>query len=117
MLVRRPSGKTPLQLVLKPVAEDTGPGYGRGGPLWRVEVSDPAAIPPAAICAIAKMYALTPAELRLAQQLMLGATVQEAADGISVAVATIRSQLSTILRKTGARRQAELIRLLSVVPV
>lgn len=111
LLVPRPSGQPAYQAVVKPLES------GAGQPaLWRVAISDPASVTPHMLATIASLYALTPAETRLAGLLMLGATAEESSCAIGVSVATVRSQLSSLLRKTGTRRQAELVRVFSAVP-
>ena len=56
---------------------------------------------------------LTVAEARLAQRLARGKTLEEAAVSLNVKVNTARSQLAAIFQKTGTRRQAKLVALLS----
>ena len=58
-------------------------------------------------------YGLTPAEARLAMLIFEGHSPGDAATSLQVGIATVRTQLSAILKKTGARKQAELIRRLS----
>tara|TARA_R110000850_G_scaffold103532_3_gene213785 strand:- start:1605 stop:2705 length:1101 start_codon:yes stop_codon:yes gene_type:complete len=59
------------------------------------------------------LFDLTVAETRIAKGLMKGQTLNEiAADG-SVSITTVRSQLSSVLEKTGCGRQAELVGLLA----
>ncbi len=59
------------------------------------------------------IYHLTPAEARLALLLLEGQSPGEAASALHLSVSTIRSQLSSILKKTGAQRQSDLLRRLS----
>lgn len=65
---------------------------------------------------LAALFALSPAEARLALGLLNGHTTEEYARQAGVGVATVRSQLHSIFNKTGARRQAELMALLHRVP-
>ncbi len=58
-------------------------------------------------------YRLTPAEIRVARSLTAGLSVREIADLHGIAYETARTQLKSILSKTGARRQTELVTLLS----
>jgi DNA-binding CsgD family transcriptional regulator len=59
------------------------------------------------------LFDMTVAETRIAKGLMRGQTLTEiAADG-GVSITTVRSQLSSILEKTGCGRQAELVGLLA----
>ena len=64
-----------------------------------------------------QVYGLTPAEARLAMLILDGLAPGDAATSLKVSVATIRTQLSAILKKTGARKQAELVRHLSPLMV
>lgn len=57
-------------------------------------------------------FGLTAAEARVAVQLAAGATLVEAAALSGVTHNTVRTQLRNVFDKTGARRQADLVRLL-----
>lgn len=61
------------------------------------------------------LYDLTPAETSTAHFLMQGLTVAEIALQRSVSNETVRTQLKSLLAKTGTDRQAELVRLLAAV--
>jgi DNA-binding CsgD family transcriptional regulator/PAS domain-containing protein len=58
-------------------------------------------------------YGLTPAEARLAAELVGGASLAEAAAKAGIAYQTARTQLKAVFAKTGAHRQAELVALLT----
>jgi DNA-binding CsgD family transcriptional regulator len=58
-------------------------------------------------------FALTPAEADLAVEIAKGDGRQAAARRLGISVGTVRSHLMRIFDKTGARRQAELVRLLA----
>ena len=60
------------------------------------------------------LFRLTPAEARLAQHLMLGMSLPEAAEKIGVSHNTVKTQLRRVLEKTETRRQCDLIRVLTV---
>ncbi len=60
-----------------------------------------------------RMFALTPAEAKLAIEIASGATPTEIAAENLVSMATVRSQLASVLAKTQTRRQAELVALLA----
>lgn len=62
------------------------------------------------------VFALTPAEARLAHELAKGVTVDEYADAAAISVATARTQLRSILAKTGEKRLQDLVRMLSTLP-
>jgi len=65
---------------------------------------------------LSALFGLSRAEARLAVCLLLGRSAEECARQAGVGVSTIRSQLRSIFSKTGARRQAQLVALLSRVP-
>jgi DNA-binding CsgD family transcriptional regulator len=62
---------------------------------------------------IRSIFGLTPQEARIAQGLVLGATLDELAAKGGVSRNTVRTQLRAVLEKTGCKRQAEVIALLS----
>jgi DNA-binding NarL/FixJ family response regulator len=88
-------------------------------PSAMIVVTDPERLTPSADD-LAGLYGLSPAESRLVAGLLRGMTLHDIAVVSGVQVSTLRTQLSSILRKVGVRRQADLIRVLasvrSVVP-
>lgn len=65
---------------------------------------------------VATAFDLTPAEARVAVALARGESVAEIAVEHTVSVQTIRTQVKSVLAKTGTDRQAELVGLLSTLP-
>jgi DNA-binding CsgD family transcriptional regulator len=61
----------------------------------------------------ATLFALTPAEARLAAEVAAGCGMPEAARRLGVALPTVRTQLASIFRKTGTRSQPALVALLT----
>lgn len=70
-----------------------------------VEAGDPAVL--------ARLFALTPAEIAFCRRLLLGESVVEAADQLAITEGTARTRLKAILHKTGTTRQSQLMLLLS----
>jgi DNA-binding CsgD family transcriptional regulator len=62
---------------------------------------------------LAEFFGLSPAEARLAAALLTGKTLARIAADSGTRITTVRTQLSSILRKVGAERQSDLIRILS----
>lgn len=62
------------------------------------------------------LFGLTPAEARLAHELAKGTTVDDYADSAAISIATARTQLRSILAKTGEARLQDLVRMLSTLP-
>jgi DNA-binding CsgD family transcriptional regulator len=61
--------------------------------------------------AIARRYKLTPSELRVLMAVVQVGGVEAAAEAIGIAQPTVRTHLHHVFEKTGARSQADLVRL------
>jgi len=59
-----------------------------------------------------ELYRLTPAESKVAEQLLRGSTLDEISLELGVSLNTVRTHLKRVLSKTETRRQSELVRLL-----
>lgn len=62
---------------------------------------------------LGEFFGLSPAEARLASALLTGKTLAQIAVSTGVRITTLRTQLGSILKKVGADRQSDLIRILS----
>jgi len=62
---------------------------------------------------IQALFDLTPTEALIARRVTAGETAEEIATATEKSVLTIRTQLKSVLAKTGARRQSELVQLLA----
>ena len=62
--------------------------------------------------AVARLYALTPAELRVTLEIARGQTLQDIADTLGITMNTAKTHLKHIFAKTGVTRQGELMRLI-----
>ena len=60
---------------------------------------------------IARTFELTPAELRVMLAIVEAGGVREAADTLGVAETTVKTHLHRVFAKTGASRQADLVKL------
>ena len=65
---------------------------------------------------LSELFGLSAAEGRFAERLMLGESPEEAAAALNIKVSTARWHLASLYRKTGTRRQAQLVRLLMSLP-
>ena len=63
------------------------------------------------------LFDLTPAEARVAQRIAQGEQLSDIAQGLNLEPTTVKTHLQAVFRKTGTRRQAELVRLLSAVRI
>lgn len=66
---------------------------------------------------LAQLFGLTPAESSVTNWLVSGRTIDEYAQDRGVSPATVRSQLKTVLAKTGMSRQAQLVAALARLPI
>ncbi|HHI82598.1 MAG TPA: alpha/beta fold hydrolase, partial [Rhizobiales bacterium] len=62
--------------------------------------------------ALARTFELTQAEIELAANLYKGLTIQEIAEHTKKSKATLRTQLSSVLQKTGTKSQSSLLRVI-----
>ncbi|WP_421851226.1 helix-turn-helix domain-containing protein [Novosphingobium sp.] len=62
-------------------------------------------------CPLRWPFELTPAEIRVFEQISAGRTTKEAALALGVAQSTVRTHLLRLFEKTGVNRQADLIRM------
>jgi PAS domain-containing protein len=113
MVVGRRGGRVPYMLTVAPLGVELAV-YER--PLALILVADPDARTPSERD-LAEFFGLSPAESRLTAALLAGRKLREVAADSGVQITTARSQLSSVLRKVGVGRQAELIRVLSNIPV
>lgn len=116
VLLRRRTGRLPLDVVVTPVSQDTEiaalPLTISQRPVAIVLISDPEAEIRARLDNLQQRFGLTPAEAAFALEIVKGDGRQAAADRLGITVGTARTHLSNIFDKTGSKRQAELVRLL-----
>jgi DNA-binding CsgD family transcriptional regulator len=74
-------------------------------------------IDPDSLDALVRLYHLTRAERDVLRRIAEGSTAGEIARDLDVAITTVRTHLQNLLRKTGTRRQADLVRLASAFAV
>lgn len=115
MLLPRPSRRRALRLLVSPYLS-TQTWSGLQQPAATVFITDPELKSGHSAALLTRLYGLTPAEARLAAVLAQGASLTEAADQLRVTRHTAKTHLKSIFVKTGARRQAELVRLLLLGP-
>ena len=112
IVLPRPSGRRPLAALVSPIAPERW-RVTPGTALAALIVSDPddVAAPPTAV--LRELWGLTAAEATVVREVVAGRNLKDAAAGLGVTVATVRSQLARIFAKTGTDRQAELVRVMA----
>lgn len=110
-MVPRRTAADPYSVLVAPLPARNGAPNGILNRLMAVVfVCDPAQVVRTPGEALRRLYRLTPAEARLAEGLMAGSRLREAADRLEITEGTARSYLKRVLRKTGAQRQSDLVR-------
>jgi DNA-binding CsgD family transcriptional regulator len=66
---------------------------------------------------LTELFGLSRAEIRLPSALLQGKKLRDIATDTRLRITTLRTQLSSILKKVGVERQPDLIRILSGIPV
>lgn len=115
MLPRR-GGGVPLHAMLWPIATAAEFGLPSLPGQVLLVISDPDDTPPGAVAWIARRFALSPAEEKLADAVIAGVPLNEAAEKLGIQLSTARTRLKTIQAKTGCHRQLDLVRLAMSVP-
>ena len=113
LLLSRPFGVAALAASVAPLPRRLRDGLPLGAAL--VVLRDLGGAPPDLAATLTGLFGLTPAEGDLARALLAGRRPEEVAEARGVKLTTVRSQLSQVLHKTGARRQSELAALLERV--
>lgn len=112
MLIGRRTSRHPLIVSVFPHHGDTSGSSGR--PAATVLVVNPEWQTPSER-SISELFGLSPAESRLAAALTRGKKLSEIAWDANVEITTLRTQLSSILKKVGVERQVDLVQTLSSI--
>ncbi len=112
LILSRPTGDMPLNLLLRPIALSYQAQGGLQRPAVAVFIRDPADSPQASRRLLRSLFQLTRTETEVALLLMDGLTLDEAADNLGVSRNTVRAHLRGVFAKTGATRQALLVKTL-----
>lgn len=112
LTLSRPSGEMPLNLLLRPIPLNYQAGKGTRRPAVALFIRDPADSPQASRHLLRSLFQLTPTETEVAMLVMDGQTLDETAEALNVSRNTVRAHLRGVFAKTGATRQAQLVKTL-----
>jgi DNA-binding CsgD family transcriptional regulator/PAS domain-containing protein len=112
LLIGRKGGARPHAVTIAPL--DGGGDGARAQRIVMVLIVNPDWQTPSER-SVSTFFGLSPAEGRLAASLMQGHKLTDIARDSGVEVTTLRTQLSSILRKVGVERQVDLVRVLSSI--
>src|SRR3989338_11036228 len=110
--IPHPSGKRNLWLIRVPMPLDGNAPPDARRPAIALMIHDSSATDIINLEGFAKAHRLTPAEERIMNLLLEHTSLPPIAKVLGVTVHTVRSQFRAILGKTGAKRQADLVRML-----
>jgi DNA-binding CsgD family transcriptional regulator/GAF domain-containing protein len=112
LTLTRPSGEMPLNLLLRPIPMCYQARNGARRPAVAVFIRDPSDSPQASRNLLRSLFQLTPTETEVAMLVMDGQTLDETALALGVSRNTVRAHLRGVFAKTGATRQAQLVKTL-----
>ncbi len=112
LTLSRPSGEMPLNLLLRPIAMNYQTHNSARRPAVVVFIRDPADSPQASRDLLRSLFQLTRTETEVAMLVMDGQTLDETAEALGVSRNTVRAHLRGVFAKTGATRQAQLVKTL-----
>ncbi|VVM39279.1 helix-turn-helix transcriptional regulator [Pseudomonas fluorescens] len=112
LTLTRPSGEMPLNLLLRPIPMNYQARNGARRPAVAVFIRDPSDSPQASRNLLRSLFQLTPTETEVAMLVMDGQTLDETALALGVSRNTVRAHLRGVFAKTGATRQAQLVKTL-----
>ena len=117
VVIPRPSGASPLRVMLWPLPFLDGAGCSELGPGTILMVLfDPDNVRRTPIGWMGSQFGLTPSEQRLTEAIINGAPLAEAAEQLGIRLSTARTRLKTIQTKTQCHRQVDLVRLALSLP-
>jgi DNA-binding CsgD family transcriptional regulator len=114
MLIARPSGKLPYAVVVMPLTTASGGEVKATRAL--VFMSDLAHRNNELAPRLSQLFGLSKAEARVAAGIAEGRRLTEIAQEFDVRMPTVRTQLRAVLKKVGASRQADLVRIVLALP-
>jgi DNA-binding CsgD family transcriptional regulator/PAS domain-containing protein len=110
------SGKPDIWLIRVPMPQGENAPPDARRPAIALLIHDSKAYNTIDLRGFARVHGLSPAEARMMNLLLQHTSLPPVAQELGVSIHTVRSQLRAILEKTGARRQAELVRILMSWP-
>ena len=109
--LRIPHADHDLIVQIVPASEQESP-WDVAQPGALVFITDPDSLPGLDTRLLQRLYQVSAAECRVAQELLHGHTLQEAAQRLHLGENTVKSHLKQLFAKTQTNRQTELVRLL-----
>ena len=110
--IQRPSGRRALALQIAPLSERSGLAHADRHAHAIVFLTDPDANVQLDPALLETLYRITPAEARLAGELLVGSALPDIAARLNLGASTLRSHLKSLFVKTATHRQADLVKLL-----
>jgi PAS domain-containing protein/DNA-binding CsgD family transcriptional regulator len=116
LAVSRPSGRRPFALLVAPLSPEGAVTAEHQMPAALILITDLERRPQVLGRRLVELFGLSPAEACLAVALVAGKRLEDIAEERGVRMPTLRTQMRSILDKTGTDRQADLMRLVVGLP-
>lgn len=107
----RPLTSDELTLEIVPLPGEQSRPFAAGGAKAVIVINAPRTLDTTRFARFAEAHRLTQAEFKLVRTLLEGGDLHQAADRLGIKHSTARTQLKSVFLKTGAHRQADLVRL------
>ncbi|HOU90431.1 MAG TPA: helix-turn-helix transcriptional regulator [Polyangiaceae bacterium] len=108
----RAAGRAPLRVLVAPLPIATV-RVARDTPVAAAFLQDPEGVRIHAVRVLGQTHGLTPAEQRVAELIVAGCKLPEAARRLGVSLHTVRTHAARIRHKTGTRTQAALVAMIA----
>jgi len=115
MYISRKPPRPPLTVLVAPIKLELA-NLAPHRPAAAIFITDPEQSTEPSREILQRLYGVTPAEYELAALLLQGRTLKQTAELRRITIATVRSQLKSIFRKTNVSTQSQLVRLLMLMP-
>ncbi len=116
LLVARPSGKRPYAVTVMPLCSPSSSLATKSSGRALLFVADLDHRNEDLTARLMQLFGLSRAEARVAAGIVEGRRLHEIAQESGVRMPTVRSQLRAVLRKIGATRQADMVRIVLALP-
>ena len=107
----RPSGRSPLEVVVTPIGCASSPLFDRRAAA-AIFVTEPDVQTNSSPERLRRIYGFTPVESEVAARIAAGMRLPEIGDALGVTIHTVRGHLKQLFAKTDTHRQPDLVRVL-----
>jgi DNA-binding CsgD family transcriptional regulator len=111
MRLLRPSGRSPLEVVVTPIRCESSPLFERRA-TSAIFVAEPDAQIDGSPDRLRRIYGFTRVEAEVAARIAMGMRLPEVSEDLGITIHTVRGYLKQLFVKTDTHRQPDLVRVL-----